>query len=174
MGQRTTIILQHIIRKEGELSSDAVDTRVFYEQWGIGRITPTELMTIVQSTITGRPGRYGYAELSKPVGMYDNTPDYDTTRLNSLDFTRPEDVGRVMLEEGNNNGGVFVRIVNDRYGHVESIEYAYMKGSEEGGDYTQWCTEDEWMKAFDRYCDFNFYKMYRQVMGYFGAKEYSV
>lgn len=170
MGQRTTIILQHVIKSNG-LEQDVVNTRVFYEQWGIGRITPAQMMEILLGIIIERPHIKDFTERVRPQGMIDNTADYDKERLDELDFDRPEEVGRIMMEEFNNNGGVFVRITVD-CGEVASIEYAYMKGGEDGGDYLRWCKEEEWFDTFGKYVDYRFYRMYRQVMGYFGAQEH--
>ena len=95
--------------------------------------------------------------------------------LSRLDFTKPELVGHIIKGADNNNGGIFLRIVtqNDPGHPFASIEYAYMLGDEEGGDYKRFCSEDEWFqRAGKHYIDDNFKTLYHKTLAYFDAKEH--
>lgn len=166
MGQRTTIIVQHVDDENGEKT-----TSVFYNQWGIGRIMPSNFMSILNATIGCMFYRKGKELI--PQGCTDITEEYDNkirNTINSLDFSRPGKVGLIVELAGNNNGAIFVRITA-KGSHVKSIEYAYMLGREEGGDYKKFCTEKEWMNKFKNYIDDDFLKLYDDTTRYFGAKE---
>lgn len=165
MGQRTAIILQ-VCRKE----ENKTETAVFYEQWGIGRIMPMELMSILNATITTSYYTRNYARALRPNGTIDITDDLG--ELPQMDFAHPENIGKVLRDCDNNNGGVFVRISTNGTYQIGAIEYAYMLGYEEGGDYKSFCTADEWMsKAGARSCDEEFRKLFHDTLDYFGAVE---
>ena len=171
MGQRTNIILQHINKEEKKTT-----TRVFYCQWGIGRILPSQLVSILNATLTCSSYWSDFAAQLKPQGTLDVTDEWYTEKaekalLESLDFSKPEDVGRVM-KDGNNNGGIFVRIQTGKFGKETEIEYAYMLGCEEDGNYKSFCTAEKWMSHHPRYIDDGFKDYYKRTLDYYGAKEY--
>lgn len=170
MGQRTAIIVQkHEKTRNGETK---ISTRVFYEQWGIGRIMPMELMTILNLTIGNSVCSEYYLELLKPACMYDKTESFNDKKLNSLGFDTPADIGDVFSILHNNNGGIFVRFYIDEY-DLKGIEYAYMLGSEEGDDYASLCTEEEWMQKAGGACLTDEFKaLYRHTIDYFNAKQH--
>lgn len=166
MGQRTTIIVQHVDDENGEKT-----TSVFYNQWGIGRIMPSNFMSILNATIGCMFYRNGKELI--PQGCVNITEEYDNEErktFDSLDFSRPENVGQIVKLAGNNNGAIFVRITAKCI-NVKSIEYAYMLGREEGGNYKKFCTEKEWMNKFSSFIDDDFRKLYDDTIRYFGAKE---
>lgn len=172
MGQRTAIIIQHV-NKEAETT----ETRVFYNQWGIGRIMPSNLMAILNATIGCQcHNRENWLGELLPQGCIDITEEYDNEdreNFDSLDFSNPENVGEIVKSASNNNGAIFVRITTETQikKYAKEIEYAYMLGREEGGDYKKFCTEKEWMSHFNRYIDKDFIKLYKETIKYFGAKE---
>lgn len=167
MGQRTCIIVQ---KHETTEQGTKITTKAFHEQWGLGRITPREMMTIILSTAGHSAANDDFLDVTMPGTATDGTGFFEKERLNSLDFSNPAAIGEIMQELGNNNGGIFVRFTTDRF-DVERIEYAYMLGYEEDGDYKSFCSEDEWMGKF-RYVDERFKELYRHTLDYFGAKEW--
>ncbi len=172
MGQRTAIILQH--ENKYEYAKQRVTTRVFYHQWGIGRIMPSQFISILNGTLSTDACWDNFAERLKPQGCQDITDEYREAMgvLNSLNFNDPINVGQVLQAANNNNGGIFIRLTTDEYGGVEAVEYAYMLGDEEGGDYRHFCTAAEWMqKAGGHYIDNSFMAYYLQVLAYFEAVE---
>lgn len=179
MGQRTAIILQHVNKYAAKWNKkNVVNTRVFYCQWGIGRILPSQLVAILNGTLSANIYSSDAVEVLKPQGTTDitNLDNYrksDLALLDKLDFENPEHVGCIISNACNNNGGIFVRLTTDEGGDLSGVEYAYMLGSEEGGDYKSFCTEEEWMaKAGYKYIDKAFRKIYGATLKYFGAKEY--
>ena len=175
MGQRTTIILQYVNKYEGKFDrTKKYNTRVFYHQWGIGRVLPSQLMAILNDTLLVSKYREDFAEQLKPAGCIDLTDEFSEVKgmLDSVTFDRPELAGDILKECGNNNGGIFVRITVDEHGDTEAIEYAYMLGDEEGGDYRAFCTADEWIKKTGyKYVDKKWRKVYDATVNYFGAVE---
>jgi hypothetical protein len=166
MGQRTAIILQHA-KEDG-----TKETRVFYNQWGTGRITPSNVLSILYGILS--VGYLSSANMKNlcPSGMLDDTDDHDQNGLNTLDFSTPEKIGKVLRDESNNNGGVFIRVTSENYGTCYKTKFAFMLGHEEGGDYKSFCTSDEWMsKAGARSCDEEFRKLFNDTLDYFGAVE---
>ena len=166
MGQRTTIILQHVRDCDKE-------TRVFYNRWGIGRIMPANFLNILNSVLSVGSSYYDdYLERLKPNGTSDITNEYEGDRLENLenvDFDAPEIVGNVMRHADNNNGGIFIRLTSEDYA-VKKIEFAFMLGCEEDGDYKRFCTPDEWMKkAGFNYCDEDFKAIFYNTLKYFEA-----
>lgn len=165
MGQRTAIILQ-VCRKE----ENKTETAVFYEQWGIGRIMPMELMSILNATITTSYYTRNYARALRPNGTIDITDDLG--ELPQMDFAHPENIGKVLRDCDNNNGGVFVRITTDGACGIGEVEFAYMLGYEEGGQYDKFCTFEEWaQKAGGRCINEEFRNYYNTCLSYFGAVE---
>lgn len=167
MGQRTTIIVQHVDDENGEKT-----TSVFYNKWGIGRIMPSNFMSILNATIGCQLLNQKGKELI-PQGCIDITEEYDEKErkiFDSLDFSKPKKVGEIVKRAANNNGAIFVRITA-KGSNIKSIEYAYMLGEEEHGDYKKFCTEKEWMDKFSKYIDDDFRKLYDDTLRYFGAKE---
>lgn len=170
MGQRTCIIVQ---KHERTNKGTNIETRVFYELWGIGRIMPSELMGILLGTIGRNVAKSGFLQELRPCDTDDITDCYEIDELNALDFNAPEVIGEVIRNDGdNNNGGIFIRFTIRDY-EMKSIEYAYMLGREEKGDYKSFCSEKEWMdKAGGPVVDHNFKTLYRQTISYCGAKEW--
>lgn len=172
MGQRTAIIVQMVDEKQKK------DTRVFYCHWGNGRILPSKLMSAIIFTLSGDPHEHGWLDEIRPQGTSDITKCYnakDIELMSRLDFAKPELVGHIIKGADNNNGGIFLRIVtqNDPGHPFASIEYAYMLGDEEGGDYKRFCSEDEWFqRAGKHYIDDNFKTLYHKTLAYFDAKEH--
>ena len=167
MGQRTTIILQHVKNENGKTSKE---TRVLYNQWGIGRITPANIMTILYSTLSVNLYCGDSLQGLCPAEMIDIT-DGEMDELNKADFDNPEFIGNIMRDAGNNNGGVFIKITSQPF-NLQKIEFAFMLGSEEGGDYKTFCTSEEWIKrAGGRYFDDDFRKLWEGTIKYFEAIE---
>lgn len=175
MGQRTAIILQHVNNYEAKYGKrSAKETRVFYHQWGIGRILPSQLISILNGTLSTSSYSSSFAMCIKPQGCLDITKEYDDLKgvLDSVSFDKPELVGEILKNASNNNGGLFVRVTTNEEGELESIEYAYMLGHEEDGDYKHFCTEDEWMKKNgEKYITEDFKTIYDKTIAYFGAKQ---
>lgn len=178
MGQRTAIIVQHVNNYKYCDEQGKKYTRVFYHQWGIGRILPSQLMSVINATLSVDT-YFGYGDCvakMKPQGTIDCVADewFDEKELKTLDkvsFDNPKAVGDILKRTGNNNGGIFVKLTTGEDGSISDIEYAYMLGYEEGGDYKSFCTEEEWMSHFPKYCDKKFKKLYTQMLAYHGAIE---
>ena len=98
MGQRTAIVLQHVNKypvKWGR--KEERTTRVFYHQWGIGRILPSQLLSILNGTLSTSPTEQRFAKFSKPTGCIDITDDYTNQKmLNMVDFDKPKVVGKII------------------------------------------------------------------------------
>lgn len=147
---------------------------MFYHQWGIGRILPSQLVSVLNGTLSASEWRPDYVKSLKPQGTIDITDGYDPQELEALDFDKPAAVGEVMRSADNNNGGVFVKITTS--GEIgrnyDSIEYAYMLGCEDGGIYKEFCSTGKWLeKNGGPYVDDEFKAYYNQVLEYFEAKE---
>ena len=176
MGQRTAIILQHVNKYAAKYNkTNGVETRVFYHQWGIGRILPSHLLSILNGTLSASSYRESFAEDIKPQGCLDITGEYGKEErkvMDSITFDTPEKAGDIISKADNNNGGIFVRITTDEGGKMLPVEYAYMLGYEEGGEYDRFCTAGEWMdKAGFKYTDKKFRRLYDATLKYHGAIE---
>lgn len=172
MGQRTAIILQHVNNCKWAARNGKVNTRVFYHQWGIGRILPSQLVSILNGILSASSYDENLAQKLMPQGCLDITSEYEMDALNSLDFKKPQLVGDMIKNANNNNGGIFVRITTDEHGEIGGIEYAYMLGNEEGGKYKKFCTSKQWFeKVGGKYVDEDFLTYYNAIINYFGAKE---
>lgn len=172
MGQRTAIILQ-VDRRLAKDNETKRDTQVFYHQWGIGRILPSQLLSMLYATMSiSMAYKEESAELVKPQGCANITQEYEKATLNALDFTKPQEVGEVLRAAGNNNGGIFVRItssVNDEYEETTKVEYAFMLGGEDGGEYNEFVCVDDWLNTFGDYIDDTFRNIFYQTLEYFNA-----
>ena len=168
MGQRTAIILQH-----RNIEDKTTNTKAFYCQWGIGRIMPSQLISILNGTLSVRCSRPDFIEALRPQGTrLCEQPINKGDLWNNLDFEEPQEIGNVIQSLDNNNGGIFLRITTDKY-DIQKIEYAYMLGYAEGGKYKKFCTEEAWLeKAGEHYIDADFKAYYNAIIKYFGAKEY--
>ena len=175
MGQRTAIILQHVNKYAAKYyKTQETNTRVFYHGWGIGRVLPSQLISILNGTLSESTRNHDFADSIKPQGCQDVTASLDKFNLNALSFDTPKAIGEVLCECGNNNGGIFVRITNDENGQSKAIEFAYMLGYEEGGDYMSFCSSGEWMEKTGCGCiDDEFRKIYDSTIQYFKAVERS-
>lgn len=175
MGQRTAIVLRHennYLRKFTNVKTST--TRVFYHQWGIGRILPSQLMAILNGTLSDDPKETYFPLRICPPGCIDVTHDYERGEniLDEVDFDKPEIVGEIIQEADNNNGGIFIKITITEEGE-KIIEYAYMLGSLHG-NYDKFCTFEEWMKYEGKgYIDKKFLTLYNKTINYFKAKEYN-
>ena len=172
MAQRVAIVFQHVnnyLKKEWE--PEKVETRVFYHPWGIGRVLPTLLVGILNGTITGHPERDNFADEITPNGCADITSQYGDKYFDLVGFDDPEAVGQIIKEADNNNGGLYIRVTESKEGET-TVEYAYMLGREEGGNYDRFCTFNEWKdKAGLPYTDRSFLEYYHHAITYFGAVE---
>lgn len=175
MGQRTAIILQ--VRNKYMAKYDKnkeFSTRVFHCGWGIGRIMPSQLISILNGLLSITIDSADMAKWLKPQGCADFT-DYFSEQmgvLNSINFDNPTLFGEILQSADNNNGGLFVRITVDENVCIEAIEYAYMLGYEEDGDYKNFCTSDEWFaKAGGEYLDNDFLEIYEKTLRYHNAVE---
>lgn len=170
MGQRTAIVLQHINKypcKWGR--QEERKTRIFYHQWGIGRVLPSQLLSILYGTLSTSPATSYFARYSVPTGCRDITDEYDGQEiLNEVDFNNPKAVGEIIKRADNNNGGLFVRITETE-DNKTVIEYAYMSAK----DYTTYCTFEQWCadNYGKEYIDKAFLKIYTSTLEYFNAKE---
>lgn len=176
MGQRTAIILQ--VRNKNIAKYDRnkeFSTRVFYCGWGIGRIMPSQLISILNGLLTVTIYSQDSAKWLKPQGCEDITDDYSEQMgvLNSINFDRPALVGEILQLADNNDGGLFVRITLDgELGRVSEIEYAYMLGFEEDGDYKRFCSSEEWFAKAGLGCiDDGFMEIYEKTLRYHNAVE---
>lgn len=175
MGQRTAIILQHVNKYAAKYyKTQETNTRVFYHRWGIGRVLPSQLISILNGTLSKSSLYDDFSNCIKPQGCSDITEYVEKIDLNALNFDTPQLVGDVLRECDNNNGGIFIRVTTDENGNLELIEYAYMLGYEEGGDYKAFCTSSEWMdKTGYGRIDKGFRKIYDATIQYFKAVERS-
>ena len=172
MGQRTCLIVQ-----KHDKESDKRQTRVFYCGWGIGRILPSQLIAILNGTLSTRPYSEDFIKSLKPQGTQDIAEHYTEEQLSDADFDKPILVGNIIEDADNNNGGLFVKITaTGKMGEdIELIEYAYMLGHEEGGDYKQFCTAEDWFeKVGGEYIDDDFRAIYDATLRYFEAKEHAI
>lgn len=175
MGQRTAIILQHVNKYAAKWDKTREkQTRVFYHQWGIGRVLPSQLMSILNGMLSISDTRANFAEEIKPQGCLDFTDQFeegDRRKMDAITFDTPELAGDI-IKQCDNNGGMFVRITTDEQGDTEAVEYAYMLGYEEDGDYKHFCRAAEWMdKAGFKYADKKWRKLYDATIKYHGAIE---
>lgn len=162
MGQRTNIILQ-VRFNEKKRNTTINETRVFHCQWGIGRILPKNVMSILHNVQSADLWVEGAAKRLCPSGLLDATDEWELKHddLNALGFDNPKAVGEVM-QIANNNGGIFLRIsqeLDDKCRRHSAVEYAFMLGYEEGGKYTKFCTKEQFLKKQDQYIDDDFLKM---------------
>lgn len=175
MGQRTAIILQVRNKNVAKyMKCDGVETRVFYHSWGIGRVMPSQLLAIINGLLSVHRDNQNVAKALKPQGCTDITDDYSEQMgvLNSINFDRPALVGEILQSADNNNGGLFVRVSIDERANVGAIEYAYMLGYEEDGDYKRFCSSEEWFaKAGFGYIDDGFVEIYEKTLRYHNAVE---
>lgn len=174
MGQRTAIVLQHINKypvKWGR--QEERTTRVFYHQWGIGRVLPSQLLSILNGTLSTSPASSLFAKQTVPTGCRDITSEYSQQKiLDKVDFDKPQIVGKIICNADNNNGGIFVRVTETENDET-IIEYAYMNGGDHGGKYDKFCTFEEWCadNYGNEYIDKAFLKIYNNTLKYFNAKE---
>ena len=182
MGQRTAIIVQHVNNHNHPFAEieERLQTRVFYHGWGIGRILPSHLVAVVNAIRSvGLPQQHDGVKQLKPQGTIDITDNYDPVTqalLDELDFDHPEYVGDILKGADNNNGGAFVRITTNEQGDTNKIEFAFMLGEEEEGDYKHFCTLWEWMDKVDpkkRHCDQDFRNMLYEFLLYHKCKDRS-
>ena len=170
MGQRTAIVLKYK-SKNGENH-----TRVFYHQWGIGRITPCHIMSIMYATMSANSYSKDFPSCLKPAGMYDNTECFEGEEkelLEKASFETPEIVGNIIKNIDNNNGGAYLEITEGSEIGELHFRYAFMLGYEEGGDYKSFVTAKEWMKKTgETFVDEDFLKLFDDTMNYFDAKDY--
>jgi len=176
MGQRTAIILQVRNKYTAKYNvNKGTETRVFYHQCGIGRVLPSQLISILNGTLSVPYYRDGVAKQLRPQGCSDITDDFndkERSELDTLTFDTPQKVGEYLNKCDNNNGGLFVRITINEKCEKESIEYAYILGYEEGGDYSRFCSGREWMeKTGFGSIDAGFMTIYENTLQYFGAHE---
>lgn len=167
MGQRTAIIVQLVSEQQKRH-----ETRVYHDSWGYGRITPANAMGVMLGTIGLSISCSDFLDCLVPMGVTDVTGQFAEQMgvLNSISFERPELAGEIMQAAGNNNGGVLIRITEVEHWR-KKIEYAFMLGYEEGGDYKRWCSFGEWCKAFPENCEPSFRAVFRKVAGYLGAED---
>jgi len=167
MGQRTTIIVQ--LKSEHQ---KRVETRVYHDQWGYGRIAPAKAMGVMLGTVGLSIGCSDFMDCVVPMGVSDVTKEFAEQMgvLNSIGFDRPELAGEIMQAAGNNNGGVLIRISEVEHWQ-KHIEYAFMLGHEEGGDYRRWCSFEQWCMAFPECCEASFRPVWYAVTGYLGAED---
>lgn len=178
---RKAEIFNSMLRRASELrfmhhneQTNTTNTRVFYCQWGIGRIMPSQFASLLNGTLSTSPYNDDYLERLKPQGVCDITQKFSEVigALNSLTFENAESFGQVLKYVDNNNGGIFVQITTDNY-KVKGITYAYMLEYEEGGDYREFCKEATWFrKAGGRFIDKGFKAYYKAITKYFCAREY--
>lgn len=173
MGQRTALILQHVNNYLTHDGGQRVETRVFYHNWGIGRVLPLQLVEILNSIVTASPYQDTFSKEAQPQGTDDITDQYDSDTLNLAGFDDPEAVGFIIKNASNNNGGLFVRVTESKEG-TTTVEYAYMLGHENGGNYDRFCTFNEWKEKNGLpYIDRAFLEYYFHAVTYFGAIEKS-
>lgn len=171
MGQQVIIVLQRVDHSAHKLvlHGKEKETRIFYNGWGFGRILPAMLLQILHATMCGATEKSWTAD-AMPTGCMDLTEDYaaQMAALDMLDFDKPKAFGEILKNEGNNNGGIFVRVTLGK-DYERKIEYAYMLGEEEGGDYTVFCPESVWLGNFPDYIDEAFRAVYEGTVKYYGA-----
>ena len=176
MGQRTAIVLQHVNRYPVKFGrKEERTTKVFYHQWGIGRVLPSQLLNILIGTISTDPTEPYFPTLITPPGCVSITSQYKRRKiLDEVDFDKPEVVGKIICDADNNNGGIFVRITaTEDYETI--IEYAYMNGGDHGGEYDKFCTFEEWCadNFGEKFISKDFLEIYNNTLKYFNAKEFT-
>lgn len=181
MGQRTQIILQRV-NKQGEKS-----TQVYFMQWGIGRMMFLHLISLAQADFFRKSWgesadffkamQLNHLEDTELLDLNEHYGGEDLTKIRELldncDFDNPKEGAGVVFgkEFANNNGGVFVRATeyeNEIKMSKTRLEYAFMLGYEEGGEYDRWCSADEYA-ASNRHCDEQFMAGFHGLMNHFGA-----
>ncbi|MBR1447584.1 MAG: hypothetical protein IJ588_02410 [Prevotella sp.] len=175
MGQRTNIILQVKYRDE-KWNETIEETRIFHCQWGIGRILPKNVMSILHNMQSSDLYRKGAAARLCPGGLWDATDEWEMKQdeLNALSFDDPSKVGEVM-HAANNNGGIFLRLTetcnSKKLERTTTVEYAFMLGYEEGGNYKKFVSKDKFLEKQSRYIDEDFRKMLDMTLDYYEAQD---
>lgn len=175
MGQRTNIILQ-VRYRDQKWNESFTETRIFHCQWGIGRILPKNVMSILHNMQSADIYRKGAAARLCPSGLWDATDEWEMKQddLNALSFDNPKAVGAVMYT-ANNNGGIFLRLTEtvdkEKIERTTTVEYAFMLGYEEGGDYKKFVTKEKFLEKQGRYIDDDFLKMLNMTFDYYEAKD---
>lgn len=168
MGQRTQIIIQT------ESNAGARNTSVYHFQWGFGRVMFLQLFGILLQDYFKDTFTPGYAfgadiqMIGKGRDLSDEFTPEERESLNKLEFDNPRAVGDVLRSCDNNNGGLFVRIKEDKTAyHAAAISFAFMPGYEEGGNYDRFCTAKEYANFTPSYSDPDFYNLFDSFCKYF-------
>lgn len=173
MGQRTAIVLkivQNIPQSVGLTTKEEV--RVFYHRWGIGRVLPSQLLSLVLGTLSVQDYITSFGKYFLPTGCLDITDDFNKEDFSDIGFHNPAGIGKLIKGADNNNGGLYVEITESAE-HNITIEYNYMLGGSENDGYKKFCTFEEWRNKNygEKYIDKNFLRIYHKTLRYFGAKE---
>lgn len=165
MGQRTATLVSYI-NEEGVKTNTA-----YYNQWGIGRIQLHAIMGNFLAQI-GQPK----FDLSGTKSMIVEVLEEGKEWLNSLDFTNPKDVEKVIDCMDNNDGGIVI-VVDEKYEEhgVAPIRMAFLIGWDEMSDkewkqyektgrpkpYSNFVTFEEWKeKVGGKYVDDDYTEMF--------------
>lgn len=172
MGQRTATLVSYI-NQEGVKTNTA-----YYNQWGIGRV---QLNAIMGNFLTqfGQP-KY---DLSGTKSML--MEDLGEEWLNSLDFTNPKDVEKVIDRMDNNDGGIVI-VVDEQYERhgVAPMRMGFLIGWDEMSDkesetlemthqkpYSNFVTFEEWKeKVGGKYVNDDYTEMFLAFCRHFGAE----
>lgn len=162
MGQRTATLVSYIDEKGVKTNT------AYYNQWGIGRVQLNAIMGNFLAQI-GQPK----FDLSGTKSML--AEDLGEKWLNSLDFTNPKDVEKVIDRMDNNDGGIVI-VVDEKYKEhgVAPMRMAFLIGwdemsKEEWAQYKQndpkpysnFVTFEEWKeKVGSEYVDDNYTEMF--------------
>ena len=178
MGQRTAIVLI-CEREDWRHDHSFYTTRVFYNQWGIGRVTPASMMQILNGLVCSLPRSSKDVEDLCPTGSIDDTNlgcYWQNSIFGHVGFDSPEDFGTILRDyENNNNGGVLIHVkekYDEKLNTDVSIRYAFMLGYEEDGDYKSFCSKDTYLeKVGGRFVDEKFRNMFDATLAYWGAED---
>ena len=179
MGQRTAIVLIYE-RDVCSLGLSFCTTRVFYNQWGIGRVMPASVMQILNGLACDLPGTARRVEGLCPTWSIDDTDNKCYSQnpiiLERVGFDSPESFGTILRDfESNNNGGVLIHVkvkYDENFKVDVSIRYAFMLGYEEGGDYKSFCSKETYLEEVGgRFVDEKFRKMFDATLAYWDAED---
>ena len=157
MGQRT-----HLVIVADDQVKNKQRVSIFYNHWGIGRIMPMSLMTLIPQvkwgydTYTGKDFleysslnylHLGYSferKLNYTNGVRVTKNKEDNAPKNFEDWKYAMKAGEYMRNFNNNNGCLFVFITHSKnadYDYSTKIEIAWMIGSEDAYR-PEWKSED--------------------------------
>jgi hypothetical protein len=179
MGMRTAIILKYEYRNERWPNMNFTAVKVYYHQWGIGRGVLSQMMAIMNNHICNSIDCQEHLKYLQPQGTLDLTPNLLQSEvcaalIEQVGFDHPYIIGKIMQACDNNDGGVYMHIVqnNDKsYNTIYDIKYAFMTGT--SVDRGKFVRKETWIKKEGgEYVDTDFRKLFEDTLKYWCASEY--